>query len=479
MPSVIGGRYGLSSKEFTPGMVAGVFEELGRERPKRRFTIGINDDVSQHEPALRRRRSTSSPRRPCARCSSAWAPTGRSARTRTRSRSSATRRACTPRATSSTTPRSPARRPSRTCASGPEPIRAPVPRLAGELRRLPPVRAARARRGARAGGAGRDAAAQLPRMPPDRVWDALVAPGAGADPRQADRAVRDRRGADRARGGPRPGGPTRCCRRASSRSRACSSASRRSSGSRRRSPKTYGKRGAEVVERNQTAVDRSLGAPAPGRAARAGHVRARAGADSCPRDAPEFVRTVTAAMMAGRGDELPVSALPVDGTYPSGTTQYEKRNISDFVAVWDSELCIQCGNCSFVCPHSVIRSRYYEPVPPGRRAGRLPVGSAQRSRPSGRPATRCRSTSRTAPAAGCASRPVRSRRPETPARKAINLDARSSRCWPPSARTSRSSSSCRQATARGSTSAPCAAPSSWSRCSSSPAPAPAAARRRT
>ena len=66
-------------------------------------------------------------------------------------------------------------------------------------------------------------------------------------------------------------------------------------------------------------------------------------------------------MMAGHGDELPVSALPVDGTYPSGTAKYEKRNISDFVAVWDSELCIQCGNCSFVCPHSVIRSRYYEP----------------------------------------------------------------------------------------------------------------------
>jgi pyruvate-ferredoxin/flavodoxin oxidoreductase len=79
-----------------------------------------------------------------------------------------------------------------------------------------------------------------------------------------------------------------------------------------------------------------------------------------PETAPEFVRTVTATMMAGRGDELPVSALPVDGTYPSGTTAYEKRNISELVAVWDPELCIQCGNCSFVCPHSVIRSRYYE-----------------------------------------------------------------------------------------------------------------------
>ena len=66
-------------------------------------------------------------------------------------------------------------------------------------------------------------------------------------------------------------------------------------------------------------------------------------------------------MLAGRGDELPVSALPVDGTYPSGTAAYEKRNISDLVAVWDPDTCIQCGSCSFVCPHSVIRSRFYEP----------------------------------------------------------------------------------------------------------------------
>jgi pyruvate-ferredoxin/flavodoxin oxidoreductase len=79
-----------------------------------------------------------------------------------------------------------------------------------------------------------------------------------------------------------------------------------------------------------------------------------------PADAPEFVRTVTAEMMAGRGDALPFSALPVEGTYPSGTTAYEKRNISELVAFWDAGSCIQCGNCSFVCPHSVIRSKYYD-----------------------------------------------------------------------------------------------------------------------
>jgi pyruvate-ferredoxin/flavodoxin oxidoreductase len=78
-----------------------------------------------------------------------------------------------------------------------------------------------------------------------------------------------------------------------------------------------------------------------------------------PPQAPEFVQKVTAMMMAGKGDQLPVSALPVDGTYPSGTTRWEKRNISQFVPVWEPEICIQCGNCSFVCPHGVIRSKLY------------------------------------------------------------------------------------------------------------------------
>jgi pyruvate-ferredoxin/flavodoxin oxidoreductase len=64
-------------------------------------------------------------------------------------------------------------------------------------------------------------------------------------------------------------------------------------------------------------------------------------------------------MMIGKGDELPVSAIPADGTYPNGTTKWEKRNISEKVANWNADICIQCGNCSFVCPHSVIRSKFY------------------------------------------------------------------------------------------------------------------------
>lgn len=78
-----------------------------------------------------------------------------------------------------------------------------------------------------------------------------------------------------------------------------------------------------------------------------------------PPTAPPFVRKFIAIALQGRGDQLPVSAMPVDGTYPSATSMFEKRNISDFVPVWEPDLCIQCGECSIVCPHSVIRARYY------------------------------------------------------------------------------------------------------------------------
>jgi len=79
-----------------------------------------------------------------------------------------------------------------------------------------------------------------------------------------------------------------------------------------------------------------------------------------PVTAPAFVREVTALMMAGRGDEIRVGQLPVDGTFPSGSAAFEKRNISETVAVWEPDQCIQCGQCGLACPHSVIRAKYYD-----------------------------------------------------------------------------------------------------------------------
>jgi pyruvate-ferredoxin/flavodoxin oxidoreductase len=122
--------------------------------------------------------------------------------------------------------------------------------------------------------------------------------------------------------------------------------------------KTYGKKGEEVVQKNYAAVDQTL--------ANLHEVKVPAKVTShaalpaaVPAAAPEFVQKVTAMMMAGLGDDLPVSAMPVDGTYPTGTTKWEKRNISQTVPVWLPEVCTQCGMCSMVCPHSVIRAKTY------------------------------------------------------------------------------------------------------------------------
>ncbi|SFJ05336.1 pyruvate:ferredoxin (flavodoxin) oxidoreductase [Celeribacter neptunius] len=123
--------------------------------------------------------------------------------------------------------------------------------------------------------------------------------------------------------------------------------------------KTYTKKGRDVVEKNFAAVDGALAGlheiAVPSEAT-SGILRP----SLVPDDAPTFVRDVTAKMMEGIGDDIPVSALPVDGTFPSGTAAWEKRNVAEDVPVWIAEDCIQCGQCSFVCPHSVIRAKYFD-----------------------------------------------------------------------------------------------------------------------
>jgi pyruvate-ferredoxin/flavodoxin oxidoreductase len=122
--------------------------------------------------------------------------------------------------------------------------------------------------------------------------------------------------------------------------------------------KTYGKRGEAVVRKNFAAVDQAL--------AHLSEVSVPAEATSeitlrpaVAPEAPRFVQDVTATMLAGHGDDLPTSALPPDGTYPSGTTRWEKRNIALEIPVWDPAICIQCDKCILVCPHAVIRAKVY------------------------------------------------------------------------------------------------------------------------
>jgi pyruvate-ferredoxin/flavodoxin oxidoreductase len=122
--------------------------------------------------------------------------------------------------------------------------------------------------------------------------------------------------------------------------------------------KTYGKRGQSIVEKNFHAVDRAL--------ENLNQVSVPSKVDSCierrpamSSKAPEYVRDVLGMIAVRRGDELPVSKMSPDGTYPAGTSQYEKRNIALIVPQWDSELCIQCGKCAMVCPHASIRQKVY------------------------------------------------------------------------------------------------------------------------
>jgi len=124
--------------------------------------------------------------------------------------------------------------------------------------------------------------------------------------------------------------------------------------------KTYGKKGEQVVQKNFAAVDHTL--------AHLYEVQVPAKVTSTrpmpkliPDEAPEFVRDVVAKVVANHGDQVPVSALPVDGTFASGTTQWEKRNIALEIPVWDPAVCIQCGKCVMVCPHAAIRQQAYDP----------------------------------------------------------------------------------------------------------------------
>ena len=357
MPRVSGGRYGLSSKEFTPGMVAGVFEELARERPRRRFTIGINDDVSKTSLPF----DASLDIEPDDTVRAVFFGLGADGTVGANKNTIKILGSEEHQNAQAYFVYDSKKSGSQTVSHlrfGPQAIRAPylVQQASfvgchqfGLLDQVDVL-----------GRAAPGATLLLNcRHAPDEVWDALPRPvqeqilakgiqvyaiNAGAIARDVGLAGRINV-------------VLQTCFFAISGVLPRDEAIAKIKES---IEKTYGRRGAEVVEKNQAAADQALEGlhqiEVPELV-----TATRELPPPVPAHASEFVRTVTAEMMAGRGDDLPVSALPVDGTYPTGTTAYEKRNISESVADWDSDLCIQCGNCSFVCPHTVIRSKYYDP----------------------------------------------------------------------------------------------------------------------
>ena len=357
MQHVIGGRYGLSSKEFTPAMAAAVLEELAGERPRRRFTIGIADDVSGTSLPYDRAFDIEAPETVRA-VFFGLGSDGTVGANKNTIKILGSEEGLHAQGYFVYDSKKSGSQTVSHLRFGPRPISAPY--LVSQAGFVGCHQFGMLERAEVLDRAAPGAALLLNcRHPPDRVWDALSREvqeqilakrielyviDAGRIAREAGLAGRTNT-------------VLQTCFFAISGVMERDQAIARIKTS---IEKTYGRRGAEVVERNQAAVDHALGGlhkvDLPERV-----TSTREPAPIVPAHAPEFVRTVTAAMMAGRGDDLPVSALPVDGTYPSGTTAYEKRNISELVAVWDPELCIQCGNCTFVCPHSVIRSRYYEP----------------------------------------------------------------------------------------------------------------------
>jgi len=356
LPTVVGGRYGLSSKEFTPGMVAGVFAELATDRPRRRLTVGITDDVSgtsvDYDPDL----DIEAP----GTVRAVFFGLGSDGTVGANKNTIKILGADGDLHAQGYFVYDSKKSGSQTVSHlrfGPQPIRAPyLVRQAGFVGCHHFGMLDRAEVLDRA-APGATLLLDCPH-PPDQVWEALSRPvqeqilakRIEVYAIDAGRVARD------------AGLPGRTNTVLQTCFFAISGVLPREEAITRIKAaiaKTYGRRGADVVARNDAAVDRAL--EALHRVKVPDVVTAtREPPPPVPADAPAFVRAVTAAMMAGRGDEMPVSALPADGTYPSGTTAYEKRNISDLVAVWDPDLCIQCGNCSFVCPHSVIRSRYYD-----------------------------------------------------------------------------------------------------------------------
>jgi pyruvate-ferredoxin/flavodoxin oxidoreductase len=354
-PRVIGGRYGLSCKEFTPAMVKGVFDEMKQAKPRNHFTVGILDDVTHHSIAYDPAFSTE----PNDVVRAVFFGLGADGTVGANKNSikiigEGTDFYCqgyyvydSKKAGSVTVSH---------LRFGPRPIRAAYlidrANFVGchqgvFLERYDMLRYA-------APGATFLLNSPAPR---DQVWDTL--------PAEAQKDILDKKLKLYAINAYEVAKSTGMGARINTVMQTCFFAI---SGVLPREEaiakikdairKTYGAKGEEVVTKNFAAVDQTLAnlfeIPHPGKV-----TSPWKRPPAVSEQAPDFVRKVTGRIIANEGDQLPVSALPVDGTFPTDTARWEKRNIALEIPVWDPETCVQCGKCALVCPHASIRMKAY------------------------------------------------------------------------------------------------------------------------
>jgi pyruvate-ferredoxin/flavodoxin oxidoreductase len=356
-PAVIGGRYGLSSKEFTPAMVKGVFDELAKPQPKNHFTIGIDDDVSHTSLGYDSEFSTEDAKTVRA----LFYGLGSDGTVGANKNSIKIIGEQTPNYAQGYFVYDSKKSGSMTTSHlrfGPNPIRSSylITRASfvachnfSFLEKMDVLEAAMP---------GAVFLLNSP-YPAAEVWDHL--PKTTQEEmlrKKIEFYVIDGYKVAREAGmGSRINTIMQTCFFAISgvlpRDEAIAQI-------KKAIQKTYGKRGETVVAKNFAAVDHAL--------AHLEKVKLPSAVSSSfdlipsiSGKAPEFVRNVLGQIAGGHGDLLPVSAIPAGGAFPTGTAQWEKRNIAQFIPVWDKELCIQCGKCVMVCPHAVIRAKIYSP----------------------------------------------------------------------------------------------------------------------
>ena len=357
MPVVIGGRYGLSSKDFTPAMVKGVFDELSKDEPKARFTVGIVDDVTNlsidYDPSFEIM--------PDNMIQAIFFGLGSDGTVGANKNSIKIIGDETPNYAQGYFEYDSKKSGGVTVSHlrfGPDPIRAPYFISAGEANFVACHQVSFVDRFDLLKYSRPGSVFLLNTIyGPDQIWDTL--------PREMQKDILEKKlkfyvidayKVAEANGmGTRINTIMQTCFFAISgvlpREEALAQI-------KHAIEKTYGRKGEAVVRKNFEAVDQSvanLHQVSYPTEITSTHGRRPA----VPAEAPKFVKEVLGEMINRNGDDIPVSQLPDDGTYPTGTTKWEKRNIALEIPIWEPDLCIQCGRCSFVCPHAAIRTKVY------------------------------------------------------------------------------------------------------------------------